>query len=138
MFGGRGPRAGRLNGWILGILIGSLVGCAGPSSVSLPSNDIDEDVLYPWGATRDDLETKYGAGRLIYIVNEVPRDEFAAAAVKEMVSLRRPRAVSYEVFVRRNFGTGGEGYYSDYVFFNDQNRVLYAARRIPGATTSRR
>jgi hypothetical protein len=112
-----------------------LSGCA---SNSVDSRDIDEDVLYPWGTTRDDLETKYGAGRLIYIVNEVPRDEFAAAAVKEMVSLRRPRAVSYEVFVRRNSGTGGEGYYSDYVFFNDQNRVLYAARRLPGATASRR
>ena len=95
-------------------------------------------MLYPWGTTREDLETKYGAGKLIYIVNEVPRDEFAAATVKEMVSLRRPRAVAYEVFTRRNFGTGGDGFYSDYVFFNDQNRVLYAARRLPGATTLRR
>ena len=118
-------------------LIAILAGCAS-NSVDSRDRDIDEDVLYPWGTTREDLETKYGTGRLIYIVNEVPRDEFAAAAVKEMVSLRRPRAVSYEVFVRRNFGTGGEGYYSDYVFFNDQNRVLYAARRIPGATASRR
>ena len=112
-----------------------LSGCA---SNSVNSTDIDAEVLYPWGATRDDLETKYGAGRLVYIVNEVPRDEFAAATVKEMVSLRRPRAVAYEVFVRRNFETEGQGYYSDYVFFNDQNRVLYAARRMAGASTSRR
>jgi len=115
-------------------LIAILSGCA---SNWVDSRDIDEDVLYPWGTAREDLETKYGAGRLVYIVNEVPRDEFAAATVKEMVSLRRPRAVAYEVFVRRNFETGGQGYYSDYVFFNDQNRVLYAARRMAGASTSR-
>ena len=114
-----------------------LSGCASNSADSR-DRDIDEDVLYPWGATRDDLERKFGAGKLIYIVNEVPRDEFAAAAVKEMVSLRRPRAVAYEVFTRRNFETTGNRYYSDYVFFNDQNRVLYAARRLPGATTLRR
>src|SRR5947207_9097641 len=104
-----------------------MLGCAS-NAVDSRDRDIDEDVLYPWGASRDDLETKFGAGKLIYIVNEVPRDEFAAATVKEMVSLRRPRAVAYEVFARRNFEARGEGYYSDYVFFNDQYRVLYSAR----------
>jgi hypothetical protein len=115
------------------VVLGWIILLAGCASNSANSSDIDAEVLYPWGATRDDLETKFGAGRLIYIVNEVPRDEFAAATVKEMVSLRRPRPVAYEVFVRRNFEGRGEGYYSDYVFFNDQYRVLYAARRLPGA-----
>src|SRR2546430_2425239 len=66
-------------------LIAILSGCA---SNWADSRDIDEDVLYPWGTTREDLETKYGAGRVGYIVNEGPRDEVAAATGEGGEALR--------------------------------------------------
>jgi hypothetical protein len=105
----------------------SLAGCAA-SSASAPNADLDADALYPWGAQRDDLETRYGRGAFYWIVNETPRDEFAAATIKAMVSIRKPRPASYEVFARRNLGPG-DAYCRDYVFFSDRNFVLYTARR---------
>jgi hypothetical protein len=109
--------------WFLFALIATCAGCA-PTSIDSP--DLTADALYPWGAQRWDLETRYAPGTFFWIVNEVPKDEFAAAVVREMVSLRKPRPVSYEIFLRRS--ADGENC-RDYVFYNDQERVLYAARR---------
>lgn len=113
----------------MALLIGALalVGCSDAANAPT-SPDLDSDAAYPAGAYREDLETHLGAGAFFWIVNEVPRDEFAAAYIKAMVSLRRPRPVSYEVFTRRSL-SHGNAYYRDYVFYNDQNRVLYSARR---------
>jgi hypothetical protein len=98
----------------------SLAGCSA-SSTSAPNADLDPDALYPWGAQRDDLETRYGHGAFFWIVNETPKDEFAAATIKAMISIRKPRPASYEVFARP--------YCRDYVFYSDRSFVLYTARR---------
>jgi len=107
-----------------------LVGCSSPGGPS--DDDLSPDALYTWGTSREQLERDYGAGRLVWIVDQVPADEFAAAIVKSMVSERRPRPSAYEVFVRPNLGTGG-GHVRDYVFFNDALEVLYSARYVPAA-----
>lgn len=109
------------------ILIPLLAGCA---STPDPSAEIDADSLYRWGDHREELEAKHGRGRIVFVGESIPDDTFAAAIMREMVSLGKPRPSSYEIFLRHNLGTGG-GYFSDYVFFNDLNRVVYVARRLP-------
>ena len=106
-----------------------LAGCA--SGGGSNDGDLSPEVLYTWGSSRDDLEREYGAGRLYWIVDQVPADEFAAAIIKSMVSERKPRPSAYEIFLRPNLKSSG-GYIRDYVFFNDALRVLYAARYTPG------
>jgi hypothetical protein len=107
----------------------SLLGCGQSSSPPGASADIDAESLYPPGATRDDLETRFGPGAFTWIYEQVPKDEFAAATIKAMVSIRKPRPAAYEVFLRRSASPGGV-YYRDYVFYNDRTQVLYAARRL--------
>jgi len=90
--------------------------------------DVDADGLYPVGSYRDDLERRFGRGAVYWIVNAVPADDYAAAYVKAMVSLRRPRPVAYEVFAQRSAAAGHALYY-DYVFYGDGTRVLYVTRK---------
>jgi hypothetical protein len=123
-------RSGRSFGVTLLLCGACLVGCA--SSGGSSDGDLSPDALYTWGTSREQLEREYGTGRLVWIVDQVPADEFAAAIVKSMVSQRRPRPSAYEVFVRPNLGTGG-GHVRDYVFFNDALEVLYSARYVPAA-----
>src|SRR3954467_8421047 len=99
-------------------------------SATSPTTDIDPDALYTFGTSRQDLETRFGPGAFYWILDEVPKDQFAAASIKANVSIRRPRPAAYEVFQRRNAGPGG-GYFRDYVFYNDRLLVLYTARRNP-------
>jgi hypothetical protein len=105
-----------------------LIGC-GSNSAS-PSEEIDPDALYTFGASREDLETRFGPGTFYWILDEVPKDQFAAANIKAEVSIRRPRPAAYEVFLRRSASPSG-GYFHDYVFYNDRLLVLYTARRNP-------
>jgi len=109
-------------------LVVILTGCGSNSMSS--REDLDPDALYPFGASREDLETHFGPGSFSWILDEVPKDQFAAASIKAQVSIRRPRPAAYEVFLRRNTGPGG-GYFRDYVFYNDRLLVLYTARRNP-------
>jgi len=111
-----------------GVILG---GCAsGGGGGGSGDRDLSPDALYTWGTSRDELERRYGAGHLYWIVDQVPADEFAAAIIKSMVSQRRPQPSAYEVFVRPNLNSPG-GYIRDYVFFNDALEVLYAARFAP-------
>jgi hypothetical protein len=105
-------------------------GSASDRTVGQPG-DLDADALYSWGTSRDDLERRYGAGTFVWVADTIPKDEFAAATMKEIVSLRKQRPVAYEMFRRRDPQGGAEAYVRDYVFFNDQFRVMYAARRRP-------
>jgi hypothetical protein len=104
------------------------MGCG--SNLVSSKEDIDPDALYPFGASREDLETHFGPGQFYWILDEIPKDQFAAASIKAQVSIRRPRPAAYEVFLRRRAGPGG-GYFRDYVFYNDRLLVLYTARRNP-------
>jgi hypothetical protein len=104
-----------------------LVGCGSTSS---PSADMDADILYHWGDTQETLEERYGKGLVVWVADIVPDDEFAAATVRTMISIGKPRPRSYEVFLRRNDGAGGQ-YFRDYVFYSAENRVIYFARRSP-------
>jgi hypothetical protein len=116
--------------WIVTLICAtSLIGC-GSNSDTPRTTDIDPDALYTFGSSREDLETRFGPGQFFWILNEVPKDQFAAASIKAQVSIRRPRSAAYEVFLRRNTGPGG-GYFRDYVFYNDRLLVLYTARRNP-------
>jgi hypothetical protein len=112
---------------ILFVVLALLAGCA---SNPLPSDDIDADSLYRWGDGREELEQKYGKGTAIWVGDVIPDDAFAAATMREMISAGKPRPSFYEIFARRIPGPQGD-YCRDYVFFNDQNRVLYSARRQP-------
>jgi len=105
-----------------------LVGCTPPAEQANYGTDVDADGLYPVGSYRDDLERRFGRGAFYWIVNEVPADDYAAAYVKAMVSLRRPRPVAYEVFAQRSAAAGHALYY-DYVFYGDGTRVLYVTRK---------
>ena len=95
----------------------------------LRSRDIDAEALYTPGTSRDDLETRFGPGTFFWIYDLVPKDEFAAATIKAMISIRKPRPAAYEVFLRRSVNPGVPDY-RDYVFYNDRIQVLYAARRV--------
>jgi len=106
----------------------ALAGCVSTSSSQSDGVDVDADGLYPVGSYRDDLERRFGRGAFYWIVNEVPADDYAAAYVKAMVSLRRPRPVAYEVFAQRSAAAGHALYY-DYVFYGDGTRVLYVTRK---------
>jgi hypothetical protein len=106
------------------VLAATLCGCASSSSQS----DVDPEALYPWGASRTELETQWGAARLVWVGEQVPDDEFAAATMREMVSLRKPRPRSYQVFLTRRLDVP-QGYFHDYVFYGDSGRVIYVARR---------
>jgi hypothetical protein len=105
-----------------------VIGC-GSNSMS-QKEDIDPDALYTFGASREDLETRFGPGTFFWILDEVPKDQFAAASIKAEVAIRRPRPAAYEVFIRRSAGPGAK-YFHDYVFYNDRLLVLYTARRNP-------
>jgi len=109
------------------ILIALLAGC---NSTPPASSEIDADSLYRGGDHREDLEGKYGKGTLVFVGESIPDDAFAASVMREMISVGKPRPQMYEIFLRKNLGPGGD-YYRDYVFFNDQNRVMYSARRQP-------
>ena len=114
--------------WIVTLVCAtSLIGCGATSDTSR-ATDIDADALYTFGDSRDDLETRYGPGQFYWILDEVPKDEFAAASIKANVAIRRPRPAAYEVFLRRR-ASAGEAYFHDYVFYNDRLLVLYTARR---------
>ena len=60
-------------------------------------------------------------------VRDGDEDRFAAAAIYEMVAAGKPRPRAYEVFL--SYSVNGQGRYRDYVFYNDQQRVTYVARR---------
>ncbi|MDB5322822.1 MAG: hypothetical protein JWN40_4453 [Phycisphaerales bacterium] len=121
-------RSMRLAGIVTLIWAISSNGCS-PVSDTSRNADIDAEALYTPGTSRDDLETRFGPGSFYWIYDLIPKDEFAAATIKAMVSIRKPRPAAYEVFLRRNTGPGG-AYSRDYVFYNDRAQVLYAARRI--------
>src|SRR3954454_9114961 len=99
--------------WIVTLICAtSLIGC-GPTSDTSRTTDIDPDALYTFGASREDLETRFGPGQFYWIFDEVPKDKFAAASIKAQVSIRRPRPAAYEVFLRRSAGPGAK-YFQDY------------------------
>lgn len=100
-----------------------LTGCATRSHPP----DLDPDVIYCWGATRTELEDRYGTGRLIYCRELIPADDFAAATMRALVATGKPRPSAYEVFTRRDPSDGG--LVRDYVFFDDNHSVTYVARR---------
>jgi hypothetical protein len=103
-----------------------LTGC-GPSGGVGGTGERDPDSLYPWGAHKSELELRFGRGKTVWMVGEVPNDEFAAATVRSMLATGRPRPQAYQVFFQTS-PTPGK-YYSDYVFYNDREYVLYVARR---------
>ena len=116
--------------WIVTLVCAtSLIGCSSNSETSR-TPDIDPDALYTFGASREDLETRFGPGTFYWILDEIPKDQFASASIKAQVSIRRPRPAAYEVFLRRSAAPSG-GYFRDYVFYNDRLLVLYTARRNP-------
>lgn len=116
--------------WIVTLLgATSLIGCSLATDAPR-TTDIDPDALYTFGTSREDLETRFGPGTFYWILDEVPKDQFAAASIKAQVSIRRPRPAAYEVFRRRRVGPG-DAYFRDYVFYNDRLLVLYTARRNP-------
>lgn len=106
----------------------TLVGCADrlPAS-STPTEDIAVESRFPWGAYRQDLEARYGSPTINWVVDNLPDDEFAAATMREIVAARKPKPTLYQVFSTRR--VDGRGFYSDYVFYTSQGRVIYAARR---------
>lgn len=115
-------------GLLMSISLTALVGC--PSSTSTPApttDDIAVESRFPWGAYRQDLEARYGSPKIVWVVDNLPDDEFAAAAMREMVAARKPKPTSYQVFSTRR--VDGHGFYSDYVFYTSQGRVIYAVRR---------
>jgi hypothetical protein len=100
-------------------------GCAGPAA---HDHQTSADALYPLGTARSTVETQHGPSRFIWVGDEVPDDEFAAATMREMISLGKPRPRAYQVFLVRRADAPG-AYDRDYVFYNDLNRVVYVARR---------
>jgi hypothetical protein len=110
------------------LLITLMAGC-GPSVGPGGTGERDPDTLYPRGAHKTELEERFGRGKTVWIVNEVPDDDFAAATVRAMLATGRPRPQGYQVFLQFS-GTTGK-YYRDYVFYNDREYVLYVARRSP-------
>jgi hypothetical protein len=106
-----------------------VVGCPSNSATSPSSatEDIAVESRFPWGAYRQDLEARYGAPKLNWVVDNLPDDEFAAATMREIVGARKPKPTSYQVFPTRR--ADGRGFYSDYVFYTSQGRVIYAVRR---------
>ena len=103
-----------------------LAGC----TPNLSSPELEADTLYHWGDQREDLEGRFGKGVVVWVGDTIPDDPFAAANMREMLASGKPRPSYYEIFLRKNLGPGGD-YYRDYVFFNDQNRVVYSVRRQP-------
>lgn len=103
----------------------AIAGCA----ASTGPTERDPDTLYPWGASKVELEERYGRSKTIWIVDQVPEDTFAAATVRAMLSTGSPRPQGYQLFLQPS-ATPGK-YYHDYVFYNDRERVLYVARRAP-------
>lgn len=129
-----------LNGrtWLAGCLVATTLFAAGCSNnatggssggtASGPTRDTSVDALYLIGTPRESIEAKYGASKLYWVRESVPGDDFAAATMREMVSLGKPRPHSYQVFLTRRLDVP-TGYFRDYVFYNDVNRVIYVARR---------
>jgi hypothetical protein len=97
------------------------------ADVTAPGNDVPVETLYPWGTNREDLENRFGRPKLIWTIEHLPEDEFAAVTMREMVAARKPRPASYQVFTTRKLGS--KGYFNDYVFYNVQGRVIYVVRR---------
>jgi hypothetical protein len=122
-----------------GVFIGALLalplalgGCqdplaAPPSTSASAADDIAVESRYPWGTGREDVEKRYGAARVVWVMEHTPDDEFAAATMREMIAAKKPRPAYYQVFATRRLD--GRGYFKDYVFYNTQNRVVYAVRR---------
>jgi hypothetical protein len=110
--------------WVVLATTVSLAGCTSPSA---PSARGDADAIYVWRGTRGELEDRYGPGKLVWVREQVPADAFAAAALREIVSLGKPRPTTYEVFTRRSPDGGNR--YQDYVFFDSTQHVVYIARR---------
>ncbi|HEY7118614.1 MAG TPA: hypothetical protein VH475_18635 [Tepidisphaeraceae bacterium] len=111
-------------------------GCGPSVDTSGPATDPVPEALYPWGSTRASLEEHHAHGKLVWVRDVVPADDFAAATMREMISIRKPRPAAYEVFVTPRLGAGG-GTYEDYVFFDDDQTVIYVARRSSSAAAAR-
>ena len=110
------------------LFVALLAGC-GPNVGIGGTGERDPDTLYPWGAHKSDLEERFGRGKTVWIVNQVPDDDFAAATVRAMLATGRPRPQAYQLFFQTSPTPGR--YYREYVFYNDREQVLYVARRSP-------
>ena len=91
---------------------------------------LDADATFPWGATRESLEERYGKSTVHYLgPTDAPDDDFARATIKGMLATGKPKPISYQIFLTPRIPDGG--HYRDYVFFDSKDRVIYTARRIP-------
>ncbi len=110
------------------IAIGPIL--AGCDSMDRPAAESDlqsvqsPDALYPMGVKRGELHRRGGSG-LIFVLEAEPIDTFAAATIRQMISLARPRPRSFE---RYTLPSPAGGRIVDYVFFDSHECVLYAAR----------
>ena len=109
---------------VTGVLVAGMGGCAG----SATPKDLAPDAIYRPGHSAEELGDRYAGGKPVWVVDQVPADPFAAATMREIVALGKPRPTTYQVFTRARLDHGG-GRYHDYVFYDSAHRVIYVARR---------
>src|SRR4051812_37525504 len=98
-------------------IVWSAVGCNSDGGGGAPpGGDVPVESLYPWGTNREEIENRRGRPKMIWTMESVPEDEFAAVTMREMVAGRKPRPAYYQVFTTRKLNS--KGYFNDYVFYN--------------------
>jgi hypothetical protein len=105
------------------VLTAAVGGCANNTDHRLG----DPAELFPIGASREQLYVRRTPGEFIWLKETEPEDRFAAATIYEMVRAGKSRPRAYEVFLTHS--ADSQARYRDYVFYNDQQRVTYVARR---------
>ncbi len=108
------------------LLLAVLAGCGSSAGVG-GAGEQDPDSLYPWGSKSSEIEQRFGRATVHWMVGQAPADEYAAASVRSMIASGRPRPAAYQVYAQTSAVPGR--YDTDYVFYNDQLRVLYVVRR---------
>src|SRR5688572_9842793 len=109
------------------LLVAALLAGCGPSGGVGGSGEQDPDSIYAWGAKNTEIEERFGRATVHWMVGQAPADEYAAASVRSMIAAGRPRPAAYQVYAQTAAIPGR--YHTDYVFYNDQLRVLYVVRR---------
>lgn len=127
-----------LPGLLLGVFLTAAPGCRSPfaeRSTSLPSEEITTEDLYPLGSYRAHLQQEYGEPHRSFAVAEIdPEDRYLRYCMRSMRKRKIPEPVLCDVIWvhRPSLGTSlgaPPGIYWDYVFYDEEARVLASFRR---------